>query len=183
MLGQCVNRSWRLHRIPTVPVLMINHPFSDFRQGGSFVTHVLHTCRISNVKLRVKCDGQKSNAFVNITFRRVGSVTTCENSHTPSPPVFSQDRRARERHQNRGCFNERAREGVVTFFSSGIALARVLASLESFSNDDDDGNENVKKAIGLNNQNNNSARAWHFLVHFFVVTARLGRGICRWHVL
>ena len=33
MLGQCVHRSWHLHRIPTVPVLMINHPLSDFRQN------------------------------------------------------------------------------------------------------------------------------------------------------
>ena len=53
-----------------------------------------------------------------------------------------------------------------------------LVSIGSFSNDDGDGNENVKnKNNRLNNQNNNSARALHFLVHFFAVTARLGREI------
>ena len=43
-----------------------------------------------------------------------------------------------------------------------------------------DGKENVKKAIGLiiiYYQNNNSARTLHFLVHFFAVSARLGREI------
>ena len=35
----------------------------------------------------------------------------------------------------------------------------------------------------LNNHNNNSARLLHFLVHFFAVTARLGREISRWDVL
>ena len=45
----------------------------------------------------------------------------------------------------------------------------------SFSNDDGDGNENGKKAIGLDLQNNNSALASRFLVHFFVVAARLQR--------
>ena len=38
--------------------------------------------------------------------------------------------------------------------------------LGSFSNDDGDGNENVKKAIGLDKQNN-SARASCFFVYFF----------------
>ena len=50
----------------------------------------------------------------------------------------------------------------------------------SFSNDDGDGNENVKnkqKDNRLNKQNSNSARALHFLVHFVAVTARLGREI------
>ena len=49
--------------------------------------------------------------------------------------------------------------------------------IASFSNDDGDGNKNVKKSNSLNNQNNNSGRALHFLVHFFAVTARLGREI------
>ena len=43
---------------------------------------------------------------------------------------------------------------------------------------DGNGNENVKKAIGLDqqNNNNNSARASRFFfLHFFTVTARLGR--------
>ena len=41
--------------------------------------------------------------------------------------------------------------------------------------DDDDGNENGKKALGLDWQNNNFARASRFFVHFFTVTARLRR--------
>ena len=41
----------------------------------------------------------------------------------------------------------------------------------SLSNDDGDANENVKTAIGLDWQNNNSARASRFFVHFFAVTA------------
>ena len=43
----------------------------------------------------------------------------------------------------------------------------------SFSNDDSDGNENVKKAIGL--LRNNFARASRFFVYFFTVLARLRR--------
>ena len=35
----------------------------------------------------------------------------------------------------------------------------------------------TKQNSRLNNQNNNSVRALHFLVHFFTVTARLGREI------
>ena len=45
----------------------------------------------------------------------------------------------------------------------------------SLSNDDDDVNENGKKAIGLDWQNNNFARASRFFVHFFAVVARLRR--------
>ena len=47
--------------------------------------------------------------------------------------------------------------------------------LGSLSNDDGDVNENGKKAIGLDWQNNNFARASRFFVHFFAVTARLRR--------
>ena len=43
--------------------------------------------------------------------------------------------------------------------------------LESLRCDDSDGNENVNKAIRLDQQNINSARAAHFSVHFFAVTA------------
>ena len=42
-------------------------------------------------------------------------------------------------------------------------------------NDDSDGNENGKKAIGLNTQSNNFARASRFFVHFSAVFARLQR--------
>ena len=47
--------------------------------------------------------------------------------------------------------------------------------IRSLSNDDVDGNENSKKAIGLDWQNNNFARASRFFVHFFAVSARLRR--------
>ena len=39
--------------------------------------------------------------------------------------------------------------------------------LGSLSNDDGDGNQNGKKAIGLDWQNNNFARASRFFEHFF----------------
>ena len=45
----------------------------------------------------------------------------------------------------------------------------------SFSNDDGDGNQDVKKEIGLYWQNNNFARASRFLVHFFTVLTLLRR--------
>ena len=45
----------------------------------------------------------------------------------------------------------------------------------SLSNDYGDGNENGNKAKGLDKENNNSARASRFFVHFFVVVARLRR--------
>ena len=43
------------------------------------------------------------------------------------------------------------------------------------SKDDGDGNENGKKAIGLDWQNNNFASTSRFFVHFFNVAARLQR--------
>ena len=43
----------------------------------------------------------------------------------------------------------------------------------SLSNDDGDGNENGKKAKGLDKENNNFARASRFFVHFLAVVARL----------
>ena len=39
------------------------------------------------------------------------------------------------------------------------------------SNDNNEGTENGKKAIGLDRQENNFARASRFFVHFFAVTA------------
>ena len=55
-------------------------------------------------------------------------------------------------------------------------MVRVLFLARTLSNDDDDGGkENGKKAIGLDWQDNNFARASRFLVHFFAVTARLRR--------
>ena len=43
------------------------------------------------------------------------------------------------------------------------------------SNDYGHGNENGKKAIGVDQQNNYSVRASRFFAHFFAVTARLRR--------
>ena len=56
-----------------------------------------------------------------------------------------------------------------------IAMARCSReAIGSLSNDDDDdGNKNGKKAVGLDWQNNNSARAARFFVPFFAVVARL----------
>jgi len=52
------------------------------------------------------------------------------------------------------------------------------SDLGSFSNDDGDGtDENGKKALGLDWQNNNSAHASRFFVHFFTITARLRRRV------
>jgi len=51
-------------------------------------------------------------------------------------------------------------------------------TLGSLTNDDGDGNENGTKAIGLDWQNNNFARASRFFAHFFAVTARLRRETC-----
>ena len=48
-------------------------------------------------------------------------------------------------------------------------------SIGRLSNDDGDVNENANKAIGLDWQNNNFARASRFFVHVLAVTARLRR--------
>ena len=53
----------------------------------------------------------------------------------------------------------------------------------SLSNDDGDGKENGKKAIGVDWQNNNVARALRLFVHFFAVTARLQSESAKIHVL
>ena len=47
--------------------------------------------------------------------------------------------------------------------------------LGSLRNDEDDVNENGKKAIGLDKQNNSFARASRFFVHFTAVVAGLQR--------
>ena len=47
--------------------------------------------------------------------------------------------------------------------------------LVSLRNNDGDGNEYGKKAIDLDKQNNNFARASRFFVHFSAVVARLQR--------
>ena len=52
---------------------------------------------------------------------------------------------------------------------------RWKSALRELTQHDVDGNDNVNKAIGLNQQNNNVAHASRFFVHFFAVTARLRR--------
>ena len=54
-----------------------------------------------------------------------------------------------------------------------LPLTALLSLLESFSNDEGDGNENVKTAIGLLSKTTSLQRALRFFVHFFAVTARL----------
>ena len=52
----------------------------------------------------------------------------------------------------------------------------LTANIREFTNDDDDGNENGKKAVGLDKLNNNFARASRFFfLHFSAVVARLQR--------
>ena len=54
-----------------------------------------------------------------------------------------------------------------------VAVAVVVAG--SFSNDDGDGNQDVKNSNRFITQNNNFARASRFFVHFFTVLTRLRR--------
>ena len=58
-----------------------------------------------------------------------------------------------------------------------------MSLIGSLSNDDGSRNENGKKAIGLDWQNNNSARVSRFFVHFLAVVARLRRKSAYFHVL
>ena len=52
-----------------------------------------------------------------------------------------------------------------------LQSASSYESLGNLNNDDGDDNENGKKAIGLNKQNNNFAHASCFFVHVFSVIA------------
>ena len=61
-------------------------------------------------------------------------------------------------------------------FSDEIKVATIATNIiRSLGNDDGDGNKNGKKAIGLDWQNNNFARASLFFENFFVVAVRLQR--------
>ena len=64
-----------------------------------------------------------------------------------------------------------------------IPLPAVALSIRELMYDDGDGNGNGKKAIGLDKQNNNFARASRFFAHFFAVVARLRRETAQFHVL
>ena len=66
------------------------------------------------------------------------------------------------------------------FATSSFFLADPSPNIDSYiwgslSNDDGDANENGKKAIDWDWQNNNSARETRIFVHFFAVVARLQR--------
>ena len=63
---------------------------------------------------------------------------------------------------------------LVHFFAVWLRDHHVIL-LKLGSLTDGDGNENGKKAIGLEKRNNNFARASRFLVHFFAVVAWLQR--------
>ena len=54
-------------------------------------------------------------------------------------------------------------------------VAVLEQQIGSSSNNDGDGNQDVKKAMGLITQNNNFEHASRFFVHFFTVLARLRR--------
>ena len=60
-------------------------------------------------------------------------------------------------------------------------VSSVGAPIGSLNNHDGDVNKNSNKAIGLDWQNNNFARASRFFVHFFAVNARLRRSEQREH--
>ena len=69
-------------------------------------------------------------------------------------------------------------ETVNTVTTQGVKTADWQGTtIERMNNDDGDGdgNENGKKAKGLDWQNNNFALALRFFVHFFAVAARLQR--------
>ena len=63
-------------------------------------------------------------------------------------------------------------------FTNTVSSHQRIFEKGSLSNDVGDGNENGKKAIGLDKQNNYFARAARFFVHFFAVNARLRRETC-----
>ena len=64
---------------------------------------------------------------------------------------------------------------MVVCLSRRTRQLRLRSTEGSLSNDDGDVNENSKKAIGLDWQNNKFARASRFFVLFFAVVARLRR--------
>ena len=56
-----------------------------------------------------------------------------------------------------------------------VTSLRVVSLVGSLRKDNEEGNENVKQAIGLDKQNNNFARAARLFVNFSAVVARLQR--------
>ena len=58
---------------------------------------------------------------------------------------------------------------LIGFSCLKITLPAVALSNRELKHDDGDGNENGKKAIALDKENNNFARASRFFAHFFAV--------------
>ena len=67
--------------------------------------------------------------------------------------------------------NMKGETGYIPRNLLGVRNINVNALIRSLSSDDVDGNENGKKAIGLDQQNNNFARASRFFVLFLAVVA------------
>ena len=67
--------------------------------------------------------------------------------------------------------NMKGETGYIPRNLLGVRNINVNALIRSLSSDDVDGSENGKKAIGLDQQNNNFARASHFFVLFLAVVA------------
>ena len=66
---------------------------------------------------------------------------------------------------------------IRNYTNSDTLISPVLAHV-SLSKDDGDGNENGKKAIGLDWQNNKFARASRLFVHFFAEVEMLNFKFC-----
>ena len=78
---------------------------------------------------------------------------------------------------------QRKRVGAIRNYKR-VSCTLTLSVHRDLKIGDGDGNENVKKAIGLiSDGNNNFACAAHFFVHFFAVFARLRRETAKFHVL
>ena len=52
-------------------------------------------------------------------------------------------------------------------------MPAVALSIRELKHDDGDGNENGKKAVALDKEDNNFLRASRFFAHFFAVVSRL----------
>ena len=99
-----------------------------------------------------------------------------------SPKPFTEHWLHRTVQRNASHFAKRKTQWIASYItkSSYLVISAVgksprppLGTLGSLRNDDDDeGNENGKKATGLDKQNNNFARASRFFVHFSAVVAR-----------
>ena len=78
------------------------------------------------------------------------------------------------RHRVERC-GTKQRKIASSCYCGQVTRFRVDPTIGSFSNDDGDGNQDVKKSNRFITQNNNFARVSRFFVHFFTVLARLRR--------